>query len=40
VEFLLRLRDELQFESFDALRAQIERDASSARAWLLNQVQP
>jgi riboflavin kinase/FMN adenylyltransferase len=40
VEFLLRLRDEQRFESFDALRAQIERDASSARAWLLNQVQP
>lgn len=35
VEFLLRLRDEQRFESFAALKAQIERDARSARAWLL-----
>jgi riboflavin kinase/FMN adenylyltransferase len=35
VEFLLRLRDEQRFESFAALKAQIERDAVSARTWLL-----
>jgi len=34
VEFLLRLRDELRFDSFEALRAQIARDADSARSWL------
>lgn len=34
VEPLLRLRDELRFESFDALKTQIQRDVDSARAWL------
>jgi len=34
VEFVLRLRDEQRFASFEALRAQIERDAASARAAL------
>lgn len=34
VEFRLRLRDELRFESFDALKAQIARDAQAAREWL------
>jgi riboflavin kinase/FMN adenylyltransferase len=34
VEFRLRLRDELRFESFEALKAQIARDAASAREWL------
>ncbi|PSU31889.1 bifunctional riboflavin kinase/FAD synthetase [Photobacterium lutimaris] len=29
-----KLRDEIKFESFDALKAQIERDAQSARVWL------
>jgi FAD synthase len=29
------LRDEQRFESFAALKAQIERDAVSARTWLL-----
>ncbi|MBK1617613.1 riboflavin biosynthesis protein RibF [Lamprobacter modestohalophilus] len=36
VEFALRLRDEQRFNSFEALRAQIERDAESARAWLVD----
>ncbi len=31
VEFCLRLRDEQKFDSFDALRAQIDRDAQAAR---------
>lgn len=35
VEFLLRLRDEQRFDSFEALRAQIALDAESAKAWLL-----
>ncbi len=34
VEPLLRLRDEQRFESFDALRAQIHRDAVAARDYL------
>ena len=29
-----KLRDEIKFESFDALQAQIERDAQTARVWL------
>lgn len=29
-----KLRDEIKFESFDALKAQIERDAQTARVWL------
>ncbi|MGR5064181.1 bifunctional riboflavin kinase/FAD synthetase [Photobacterium sp. DNB22_13_2] len=29
-----KLRDEIKFESFDALKAQIKRDAQSARVWL------
>ena len=33
VEFRKRLRDERRFESFDALRRQIERDAAQARAF-------
>lgn len=33
VEFCERLRDELRFESFEALRQQIERDAAAARAY-------
>ncbi|MBK1707353.1 bifunctional riboflavin kinase/FAD synthetase [Halochromatium glycolicum] len=36
VEFRLRLRDELRFESFDALKQQIARDANAARQWLLS----
>ncbi|MFP4601778.1 MAG: bifunctional riboflavin kinase/FAD synthetase [Halochromatium sp.] len=36
VEFLLRLRDEQRFDSFEALRAQIARDAEAARAWLID----
>ena len=35
VAFRLRLRGEQRFESFDALREQIARDARAARAWLL-----
>ncbi len=33
VQFCKRLRDELRFESFEALRQQIERDADAARAF-------
>ncbi|KKD01667.1 bifunctional riboflavin kinase/FAD synthetase [Photobacterium halotolerans] len=29
-----KLRDEIKFASFDALKAQIERDAQTARVWL------
>jgi riboflavin kinase/FMN adenylyltransferase len=36
VEFRLRLRDELRFDSFDALKQQITRDANAARQWLLS----
>lgn len=35
VELVLRLRDEQRFESFEALRAQIQRDAETARAFLM-----
>ncbi|ADC62119.1 bifunctional riboflavin kinase/FAD synthetase [Allochromatium vinosum] len=34
VELVLRLRDEQRFESFEALRGQIQRDAGTARAFL------
>ena len=34
VEFLRQLRPERKFESMDALRQQIARDADSARAYL------
>ena len=36
LEVVLRhkLRDEKKFESFDALKLQIERDAQAARVWL------
>ena len=34
VELVLRLRDEQRFESFEALRAQIQRDAETARAFI------
>lgn len=34
VEFVARIRDERKFPSFDALRAQIARDAAAARALL------
>jgi len=34
VEFRLKLRDEQRFDSFPALRAQIDRDAAAARAFL------
>jgi riboflavin kinase/FMN adenylyltransferase len=40
VEFRLRLRDEQRFESFEALKAQIGRDAASAREWLLRKGDP
>ena len=33
VEFLHKLRPERRFESFDALKRQIEEDAARARAW-------
>lgn len=35
VVLLKKLRDEQKFESFDALKQQIEFDAQAARAWLL-----
>lgn len=34
VEFALKLRDERRFESFDALKEQIDRDAAAAREYL------
>jgi riboflavin kinase/FMN adenylyltransferase len=34
VEFRLKLRDEQKFDSFPALKAQIDRDAAAARAFL------
>ncbi|ORT49178.1 FMN adenylyltransferase [Vibrio sp. qd031] len=34
IALLHKLRDEIKFESFDALKQQIELDASSARMWL------
>jgi riboflavin kinase/FMN adenylyltransferase len=34
VEFRLRLRDERKFESFEALKAQIQRDCVAARSYL------
>jgi riboflavin kinase/FMN adenylyltransferase len=33
VDFLERIRDEVQFGSLDELRAQIARDVARARAW-------
>jgi riboflavin kinase/FMN adenylyltransferase len=33
VEFLHKIRSERRFESFDALKRQIEQDVASARAW-------
>ncbi|RQW63062.1 bifunctional riboflavin kinase/FAD synthetase [Vibrio viridaestus] len=35
VVLLHKLRDEVKFESFDALKKQIELDAEAARVWLL-----
>ena len=35
VRLLHKLRDEMKFESFDALKNQIELDAEAARVWLL-----
>jgi riboflavin kinase/FMN adenylyltransferase len=40
VEFVARLRDELKFESVEALVAQIDRDVAEARAILANARQP
>jgi riboflavin kinase/FMN adenylyltransferase len=37
IALLHKLRDEIKFESFDALKQQIELDASSARVWLKGQ---
>ncbi|KAA6186058.1 bifunctional riboflavin kinase/FAD synthetase [Thiohalocapsa marina] len=37
VEFALKLRDEQRFESFDALKTQIGRDAAAARQYLMGQ---
>ncbi|MCV5647100.1 bifunctional riboflavin kinase/FAD synthetase, partial [Escherichia coli] len=34
VELLHKLRDEQKFESFEALKQQIELDAEAARVWL------
>lgn len=34
VQLLHRLRDEMKFGSIDELKAQIELDAQTARAWL------
>ncbi|PAV25180.1 riboflavin biosynthesis protein RibF [Tamilnaduibacter salinus] len=38
VEFLHPLRDEVAFDSLDALKAQIGRDFEAARAWLADSV--
>jgi riboflavin kinase/FMN adenylyltransferase len=35
VEFVAKLRDEAKFESLDAMRAQMQRDAAQARALLM-----
>ena len=40
VHFLHKLRAERKFESFDALRAQIDRDAEIARNWFADQAEP
>jgi riboflavin kinase/FMN adenylyltransferase len=40
VEFLRKLRDERRFESFDALRAQIECDALAAREYFAMRMPP
>ena len=37
VQFLHKLRDEIKFNSFDELKAQIELDAEAARVWLCAQ---
>ena len=34
VEFIERIRDELKFDSLDALKAEMERDKERARAIL------
>lgn len=39
VHFLHKLRAERKFESFDALRAQIDRDAEIARNWFADQAE-
>ena len=36
VDFLLKLRDEQRFDSFDALKAQIQLDAEQARGFFAN----
>ena len=33
VEFKSKIRDEQRFDSFDALKAQIDKDAAAARSW-------
>ena len=33
VEFKSKIRDEQRFDSFDALKAQIAKDAAAARSW-------
>jgi riboflavin kinase/FMN adenylyltransferase len=35
VEFVAKLRDEMKFDSLDALIAQMRRDAAQARALLI-----
>jgi riboflavin kinase/FMN adenylyltransferase len=40
VEFRLKLRDEQKFDSFDALKLQIQRDSLAARAYLGLSVSP
>jgi len=37
VEFYKRLRDEIRFDSLDALKAQIQQDAEDTRAYFANQ---
>jgi len=36
VEFYRRLRDEIRFDSLEALRARIEADAEAARKYFLD----
>jgi riboflavin kinase/FMN adenylyltransferase len=40
VEFVAKLREELAFDSLDALRAQIARDAHDARAHFARPLPP
>lgn len=38
VEFCQKIRDEMKFPSFEALKAQIEQDVKTAKAFLQNRI--